>query len=192
MAKGYIDADGHIMEKADELISYLEEPWRSAEPVIVSAPSTGWRRWTDTTGPTLGLVLELVEGPTLAEKLQAGRLPVDRSARGGATDRRRARSRAPAGDRAPRSEARQHQGARRRHRQGARLRTREGRGAPVPSRTREPSAPADSPTMTTPAMTAAWNHPGHRGLHVSRTGERHSLPTSAATCGPSGACCTRC
>ena len=34
MAKGYIDADGHIMEKADELISYLEEPWRSAEPVV--------------------------------------------------------------------------------------------------------------------------------------------------------------
>ena len=29
------------------------------------------------TGSTLGLVLELVEGPTLAEKLAAGRLPVD-------------------------------------------------------------------------------------------------------------------
>ena len=34
MSKGYVDADGHIMEKADELIQYLEEPWRSAEPVI--------------------------------------------------------------------------------------------------------------------------------------------------------------
>ncbi|TMA78739.1 MAG: hypothetical protein E6J74_41355 [Deltaproteobacteria bacterium] len=34
MSKGYVDADGHIMEKAEELIKYLEEPWRSAEPVI--------------------------------------------------------------------------------------------------------------------------------------------------------------
>ena len=34
MSKGYVDADGHIMEKAEELIKYLEEPWRSAEQVI--------------------------------------------------------------------------------------------------------------------------------------------------------------
>jgi len=34
MSKGYVDADGHIMEKAEELIQYLEEPWRSADPVI--------------------------------------------------------------------------------------------------------------------------------------------------------------
>src|SRR4029077_20351546 len=34
MSKGYIDADGHIIEKAEELIKYLEEPWRMAEPVI--------------------------------------------------------------------------------------------------------------------------------------------------------------
>jgi hypothetical protein len=30
MTRGYVDADGHIME----LITYLEEPWRSLEPVI--------------------------------------------------------------------------------------------------------------------------------------------------------------
>ena len=29
MSKGYVDADGHIMEKAEKLIQYLEEPWRS-------------------------------------------------------------------------------------------------------------------------------------------------------------------
>jgi len=34
MPKGYVDADGHIMENPDELIGYLEEPWRSLEPVI--------------------------------------------------------------------------------------------------------------------------------------------------------------
>jgi predicted TIM-barrel fold metal-dependent hydrolase len=34
MSRGYVDADGHIMEKAEELITYLEEPWRSLEPVI--------------------------------------------------------------------------------------------------------------------------------------------------------------
>ena len=34
MSKGYVDADGHIMENPQELIRYLEEPWRSAEPVV--------------------------------------------------------------------------------------------------------------------------------------------------------------
>ena len=34
MSKGFIDADGHIMEKAERLIQYLDEPWRSLEPVI--------------------------------------------------------------------------------------------------------------------------------------------------------------
>jgi predicted TIM-barrel fold metal-dependent hydrolase len=34
MSAGYVDADGHVMEKAEELIQYLEEPWRSLEPVI--------------------------------------------------------------------------------------------------------------------------------------------------------------
>ena len=29
----YVDADGHIMEKAADLIGYLEEPWRSADTV---------------------------------------------------------------------------------------------------------------------------------------------------------------
>jgi len=29
----YVDADGHIMEKTADLISYLEEPWRSNETV---------------------------------------------------------------------------------------------------------------------------------------------------------------
>jgi predicted TIM-barrel fold metal-dependent hydrolase len=34
MSKGYVDADGHIMEPAQELIQYLDEPWRSSESVI--------------------------------------------------------------------------------------------------------------------------------------------------------------
>src|ERR1043166_2054033 len=29
----YVDADGHIMEKAADLIRYLEEPWRSNDTV---------------------------------------------------------------------------------------------------------------------------------------------------------------
>jgi hypothetical protein len=32
MTRGYVDADGHIW--SEELITYLEEPWRSLEPVI--------------------------------------------------------------------------------------------------------------------------------------------------------------
>lgn len=34
MSKGYIDADGHIMENPQELIQYLDEPWRSSESVV--------------------------------------------------------------------------------------------------------------------------------------------------------------
>ena len=36
MSKGYVDADGHIMEKAEELFEYFEEPWRSCDTLTPS------------------------------------------------------------------------------------------------------------------------------------------------------------
>ena len=70
--------------------------------------------------------MELVEGDDLAERHRARPDAGGRGAADRASDRRRARSRARARHRPSRPEARQHQGARRRHRQGARLRSRQG------------------------------------------------------------------
>ena len=83
------------------------------------------------------LVLELVEGPTLADASRRGRCrrrgPAHR-----APDRRGARSRARSRHRPSRSQAGQHQGATRRHGEGARLRA--GQGARPGVRLRARSA----------------------------------------------------
>ena len=74
------------------------------------------------------LVMELVDGPTLADSIARGRC---RSTRRCAIARQiadGARCRARAGHRPSRSQARQYQSARRRHGEGARLRTGEGLG----------------------------------------------------------------
>ena len=64
-------------------------------------------------GSTHALVLELVEGPTLADRIAQGRDSARRSAAHCATNRRGARSRARAGDHPSRPEAGEHQSARR-------------------------------------------------------------------------------
>ena len=71
------------------------------------------------------LILELVEGPTLAEKLRRGALPLGEALAIARADRRGARGRAREGHRASRPQARQHQGDAGRHGQGAGLRARE-------------------------------------------------------------------
>ncbi len=75
--------------------------------------------------------MELVEGDdSVATRIARGAgIPLDRGAADRAADRRRARSGARAGDHPSRSEARQHQGPRRRHGEGAGLRPRQGAGS---------------------------------------------------------------
>ena len=72
------------------------------------------------------LILELVEGPTLADRLANGPIAAHRIDRDRPANCRCAGGRARARDRPPGSEAGQHQDHARRHRQGARLRLGQG------------------------------------------------------------------
>ena len=77
-------------------------------------------------GPIRALVMELVEGPTLAERIRSGADSAGRSTADCPASGRRGRVRARQERHSPRSEARQHQGDRRGHGEGAGFRPGEG------------------------------------------------------------------
>ncbi len=75
---------------------------------------------------TPALVLELVEGETLADRLARGAMPLDEALPIAAQIAEALEAAHEQGDRAPRSQAGQRHAARRRHREGARLRPGQG------------------------------------------------------------------
>ena len=132
-------------------------------------------------------MLELVEGPTLADRIARGPMPLDRGADHRASDRRSAGSGAREGHHPSRPQAGEHQDHPRRRGQGARLRAGEGVGR----RARQADLSA-SPTADRRRDIGERTHPGHAGVHEPGTGAWRSRWTSGRTSGRSAACSTRC
>src|SRR2546427_2372352 len=84
-----IDADGHVTESAEQLVKYMDAPFRNRQLVFPIVPSDGWdrrliRKYHDTAGnadgwltaldkggveqaglfPTLGVFLSFLKDPT--------------------------------------------------------------------------------------------------------------------------------
>ncbi|MEZ5313306.1 MAG: protein kinase [Thermoanaerobaculia bacterium] len=120
------------------------------------------------------LVMELVPGLTLAERMAAGALPLEETLSSRARSPRRSRRRTRR-DRPPRPQAAERQGHRRRHGEGARLRARQGDGGARQHGGRRRRAFADDHELADAhrrARDPARCDPRHGGLHGARTGGR--------------------
>ena len=117
-------------------------------------------------GNVEALVLELVEGETLAERIAARAAADRRSARDRAPDRGRARGGAREGHRPPRPEARQREDHAGRQGQGARLRPRQGADG------RRVVAGPDAFADADGRGDAGRRRPRDGGVHVARAGAR--------------------
>ena len=113
------------------------------------------------------LVLELVDGPTLADRILAGPIPLDGSGPHRQTNRGRPRSGPRAGHRPSRSQARQRQAAAGRDGEVARLRAGKSRSAGCRGERRRD----DEPDHHQSVSDSARRHARHRGVRQSRTGQ---------------------
>jgi hypothetical protein len=111
------------------------------------------------------LVLELVEGPTLADRIAQGAIPSTNRSRSPRRSPRRSEPRT-SRDHPSGPEAREHQASRGRHSEGAGLRAGEG---PRPRKRRE--CGSDELAGSWRASDRGWRHHGDSGLHESRAGQ---------------------
>ena len=130
-----------------DLVSRFEREARTL--AALNHPNIAAIYGVEDTDGDMALVMELVEGPTLADRLARGTAPGCRSHSHCQADCRGARGRSRTGHHPPRPEAREREGTSRRRREGARLRA--GQGARA-------GRSVDrffymSPTLASPAVT---------------------------------------
>ena len=163
-----------VADDPDRLARFTREAQTLA---ALNHPNIAHIHGLEESGGVRALVMELVEGEDLADASHGAPIPLDEAlpiakqiaeALEAAHEQRHRPSRSQAGE---------HQGSPRRHGEGARLRPRKG-AAQTPT-AEGAAALADSPTITSPAMTAGGHDSRDRRLHGARTGARDARSTSA-------------